>query len=743
MSRTQETYLPVKPTVSRFPNWVYKSNYRIVTMENVREALKEIVDAEVVSWDSEYESTPGGHIVSAFSFSTKYNTGWLLPVGMHHLENISFDVAKRFIYAISKKRNVVQSGWAEMATVHDTWPEEAENLLNITDDVQVIWYLKDPNEAKDFKDDAPRRRGGSQPQGFSLTQMALKYLKLEVPDLGDYFKAGHTFAELDPEIARLYACSDADITLRLFHKGMDPALRNSFIYKIDMQCIQILFEMRRRGIEFDENRMAEVEEKAREAVKIAREEVYEALKCDPSVNIDSSTQLRRHIFNVLQWPIVGKKTKDGLGSVDKNSMGRWMESPDPSISKPAQAIARYRKLHTLHNNFLTKLSDYKNPVTGAIHASFLSTVVPTGRLACASPNMQQIPTRDDKFPLRRAFRARKGYVFVEADYSQIELRVYAGESQEQFFFDSFLNGIDLHLKTASVIFREEIVDKKDPRRSMGKTMNFGPIYGMKAQGLAMRTDYSLMEAERILDDFFGAMPDAVRWTQDVHSDARTKGGVHTHFGRWRPLPWLRSRIPQEVEFGERSAINTIVQGTAADIMKIGLIRLWKALRKYKLDAHLVLTIHDNVLLEVAESIDLKWFVGFLREQLCFKIEGYPPLEIDVKVGRNWHDMEDFDDDLEVAEDDHDTVVNKELMLPVLTDGQKAKLIELLRNVPPGNIMLTIQDQTGKVLTPEPLAMNDSNYKHILQYVVSAARQNMASIPSGGQVAPEIPKVAFV
>ncbi len=187
---------------------------------------------------------------------------------------------------------------------------------------------------------------------------------------------------------------------------------------------------------------------------------------------------------------------------------------------------------------------------------------------------------------------------MEADHSQVELRVYAGETQEGYYFDSFAGGVDLHLKTASIIFRENISDKSDPRRQMGKTMNFGPIYGMKPEGLAYRTDYSVQEAERILDDFFSVMPDAVQWTRGIHTRAKQMGGVHTHFGRWRPLPWLHSRIPHEVEFGERSAVNTIVQGTAADIMKIGLVRLHKALKKpdcpyFKL-ARMVLTVHDLV-----------------------------------------------------------------------------------------------------------------------------------------------------
>jgi DNA polymerase I-like protein with 3'-5' exonuclease and polymerase domains len=717
----QESFFATAPEI-RFPAWVETADYKVVTTQNAVEAFKEIVDAPVVAWDSEFKPTHNGHVVHAFSFCTKPGSGWVIPVRMEHIPNLDVDLVKKFILAISKKRNVCQQSRAEMRSVAGEWPLEWEDMVNITDDVAVIWYLKDVNEAKDFSENRPAKRGAPQPQGFALEMMSLKYLKLEMPSLKKYFEGGGTFAELEPEIARKYACCDADITLRLYEKGMDQALNDSFSYRIDMASLVVLLEMEMRGILLDPETLFDVRDKVGVHLKVRRKVAYEKLKMDQSINIDSHKQLARHIYNTLSWPIMGKKKKDGLGGTDKNTIGRFAESSDPEIAAGAQAIRDYKQFKTLHNNFLTTLHEYVNPSTGAIHCSFKSTVVPTGRLACGSPNMQQIP-RSKEAPARRAFPARPGKLFFEADFSQIELRVYASESGEDYLIDAFETGEDLHLKTASVIFREQITDKGDDRRQMGKTMNFGPIYGMKPEGLAMRTDYSLDEAQRILDDFFAAMPDATAWTQRTVAKAKQMGGVHTHFQRWRPLPWLNSRIPSEVAFGERSAINTIVQGTAADIMKIALVRIWKALRKDDCpypDCKMVLTIHDSVLFEVPADLDLAAFFEWLKGIMCFPIEGYVPLEIDAKVGPNWLDMQELNDWLGIDEADIPKTkaepVEKEIAVPDMPEEKRREFVELLKQTDhSGDMTVHFLKVGGEKFST--LTMTPPDYQMILRFLI--------------------------
>jgi DNA polymerase I-like protein with 3'-5' exonuclease and polymerase domains len=739
----QESFVPSQPKSQGFPSWAYKADYRTVQPDNVRDALEQIVHCDLVSWDSEYKATSAGHLVSAFSFSTRHETGWLLPVAMEFVPNLELDVIRRFLYAIARKENTVQAAGAEMRSVRALFPDQYDDLCRINHDIQVIWYQRDPNEAKDFKEARPKGQRG-QPQGFSLDAMALKYLKLEIPSLKVYFSNGGSFAELDPDTARVYAGSDADSTRRLHVKGFTPEFRTSTAYQIDMAALPVLRGMEDVGIWFDKERLSEIEIAARKQVTDTKSKAYRLLDLDSQINIDSNQKLSHHLYNVLGWPVPTRKPgKNGFYTVKAQVIQRFAESADKNVALPAQAVLDYRKWHTLHNNFLTKLDQYVNPHTGAIHCSLLATVVPTGRLACASPNLQQIP-KYSKVPLRRAFRARPGYLLVEADYSQIELRVYAGETQEQYYFNSFLDGTDLHLKTASIIYREPITSKKDERRQMGKVMNFGPIYGMKPEGLAQRTDYDIYEAERILDDFFSAQPDAVRWTRECHAKAKQLGGVHTKFGRWRPLPWLNSRFAWEIEFGERSAVNTIVQGTAADIMKIGLVRLARGLAKpdCPFDARLILTVHDSYLLEVREGTDLIAFIAFLEDRLCFKIDGYPPLEIDADVGRNWYDMEPIKPDTVEPAAEAVNTEPKRVPIPAnLNDGQRTQLVSIAANSQVGEVPVLFVYPDGKQLTPDPIMMTGLDYQRLLQFLVSAAR----SVPhdsNGNSSGAHVPRVNF-
>lgn len=720
----QETFFAAAPAVT-MPKWIEAADYRVVTPQNALQAFKEVVDAPVVAWDSEFFPTHRGQEVDAFTFSTKPGTGWMLPMRMQHMPNLDKGLIRKFILAFSKKRNVCQASRAEMRSVQHEWPDEWKDLVNITDDTSVIFYLRDPNDSKDFSEKKPAKRGAPMPQGFSLGMMALKYLKLETPSLEKFFKEGGRFGELKPEVAVPYCCSDADVTLRLHEKGMDPALEDSFPYRLDMQLIPVLLDMELRGMLMDPEELYKVRDKVGVHLKERRKIAYEALKMDSSINIDSSKQLARHIYNTLSWPLPKKRTKDGLGSADKETIARFAESSDPEIAAGAKAIKLYKQYFTLYNNFLTKLHEYINPETGAVHCSFKNTVVPTGRLACGQPNMQQIP-RNKEAPARRAFPARPGKIFIECDYSQIELRVYASESGESYLIDAFETGEDLHLKTASVIFREQITDKEDDRRQMGKTMNFGPIYGMKPEGLAMRTDFTLAEAEQILDDFFAAMPDAQAWTQRTIAEAKQKGGVHTHFGRWRPLPWLASRNPRELEFGERSAINTIVQGTAADILKIGMVRLHKAINSDNcpFDVVMVLNIHDSVLFEVAEDTDLKKFFEWVHGLMCFPIEGFVPMDIDAKVGSNWNDMEPLEkilggDTPKPASTSQP--VKKELAVPDMSDEKRGELLAILRDTDQsGEMEVTLHKSDGTELAT--LKMTPQDYQRILRFLIDVSKE---------------------
>ncbi len=239
-----------------------------------------------------------------------------------------------------------------------------------------------------------------------------------------------------------------------------------------------------------------------------------------------------------------------------------------------------------------------------------------------------------------------------------------------------------------------------------------------------------------MDDFWNNIPGATKWTQECYQKAKTRGGVHTHFGRWRPLPWITSRVPYEVEFGERSSVNTIVQGTAADIMKMGLIRLWKGLRSSDFDARLVLTIHDSVMMEVAEGVDLKAFFEFCWDRLCMHIPDYPPLEIDAKVGRNWHDMEDFDprkDEKPELKGEGATRMPKSVSVPDLFDEQKKTMLMLAKEHKTDHGELAVTFNLPNGTSVGPIHMDGQGYTRILKFLVDAASKNKADRQAKGTI----------
>lgn len=739
----QETFVAVSRYAS-FPRWAFKTDYRVITQANMKEALHEIITAERVSWDSEFEFTHHGHLVHAFSFSTKPSSGWLLPVDMDHITNLPLDVASRFLRATALKYNVCQNQEAERRSVISLFPDDFDRHCRIDCDIQVLWFHRDPNEAKDFKEGRPKGSRGGQPQGFSQEMMSNRYLRREVPTLKADFDAGVKFREFDYHTARIYACADADICGQLYDLGADPAILDNFAYKIDMGVLPVLQEMEDTGVFTDADELKRASDELWAIVEDERAKLYEMLRMDPSANVDSPTQLARHITNVLQWPkpTGGAKRKDDLISTNKQVMERMAEHPDPDIAKPAAQIKLYRSLKTLHNNYVSKYHLDINPVTQAIHSSFLLTVVPTGRLASAGPNLQNVPKKrkDGRAPVRRAFRARPGYRFLDIDYSQIELRVLAGESQEKFFLDAFANGEDMHAKAARNIFGHDDID--DDERQVGKMINFGLVYQMEAAGFAARTDFTTEEAQRFIDDYFAAMPDAVAWIRRVLEDAKTRGGVRTHFGRWRPLnQWLSSRNPSEVSFGERSAVNTVVQGTAADIMKIALIRVWKMIKAGELNARMILTVHDSLLLEIPEDADIENdYRPLLEKAMCFPIEDYPELKIDMKTGFNWYDMKELKEEL--PEQAPLTEEHKTVPVPALTDTQMPKFLETVKKTSPGHLHITFTLASGAEIGP--IRMDGAGYQKVLATIVAFGRENKPNLQfmAVGPEADKLPEVVF-
>ncbi|MBC7318967.1 DNA polymerase I, partial [Candidatus Bipolaricaulota bacterium] len=304
---------------------------------------------------------------------------------------------------------------------------------------------------------------------------------------------------------------------------------------------------------------------------------------------------------------------------------------------PAKLIA-YRELEKLRNTYIEKLPHYVHPKTGRIHTSFNQTGTATGRLSSSDPNLQNIPAKTEVgVDIRRAFIAPPGKVLLGADYSQIELRILAHFSGDEALIEAFRRGEDLHRRTAAILFgvAPEAVDSR--MRTIAKRVNFGIIYGITPYGLARDQGIPQEEAKALIERFFQAYPKVAEFVEKLVEDAKNTGYAKTLLGRKRPLPGLRNPDRRGIGQDRRNAINTPIQGTAADLMKLAMLRIHQAWKAGKLPAEMILQIHDELVFEVPEG-EAEEAGKMVREIMEGVWELAVPLKVDLKVGRNWGEL---------------------------------------------------------------------------------------------------------
>ena len=303
----------------------------------------------------------------------------------------------------------------------------------------------------------------------------------------------------------------------------------------------------------------------------------------------------------------------------------------------AAKIIEYRALKKLLNTYITALPAAINPETGRVHTNYNQTVTATGRLSSSAPNLQNIPVRDDEGrEIRRAFIAEEGCLFLSADYSQIELRLLADFSQDEIMLDAFRHGKDIHAITASKIYHKELADVTANDRRHAKTANFGIIYGISAFGLSTRLNIPRADAKEIIDNYFITFPTIKKYMSDSVEEAREKGYVKTRMGRKRMLPDINSRNPVVRGYAERNAVNAPIQGTAADIIKVAMIRIYAEMKERGLRSRMIMQVHDELNFNVPEDE-----VGVMQElvtrQMADAWHGNVTLTASSGVATNWLD----------------------------------------------------------------------------------------------------------
>jgi DNA polymerase-1 len=423
--------------------------------------------------------------------------------------------------------------------------------------------------------------------------------------------------------AALLPAASQELANRLQSAGMVDLYR-----RIELPLVEVLNAMERRGVRIDVYRLAEIAHKVGEQIDELRDRAFEL--AGEEFNLGSPSQLASILFEKMGLP-AQRKGKTGY-STDARVL-RDLRDMHPII----RVIEQYRELSKLKNTYLDTLPGLVGDKTGRIHTTFSQTTAATGRLSSINPNLQNIPVRTPiGREIRSAFVPTDGNVFISCDYSQVELRLLANVSGEPKLIEVFERGEDVHRSTAAEVAGVDLSEVTNEQRSAAKAVNFGIIYGISSFGLASQLQISREEAQNYIDRYLGRYPQVSDFMERTIEGAKTNGFVTTLFGRRRPIPELKSRIYSTRQLGERLAVNTVLQGTAADIMKIAMIDAHKRLEETYPDAHIVLQIHDELLVESPKE-HASEVARIVKASMEGAFEMSPHLAVDVGVGENWLD----------------------------------------------------------------------------------------------------------
>lgn len=398
---------------------------------------------------------------------------------------------------------------------------------------------------------------------------------------------------------------------------------------IEMPLVQILGSMQYEGMYVDKSTLSDFGEELKSQIERLTYEIY--YLAGEEFNINSHQQLGRILFEKLSLPSK-KKTKSGY-STDVDVLEK-IRNEHPIVEK----VLEYRTLTKLNSTYVEGLLQYINPVTNKIHSYFHQTITATGRISSTEPNLQNIPTRAELGKnIRKAFKPKEGNVYIDADYSQIELRVLAHISQDENMIEAFRNGEDIHRQAASKVFNIPIEEVTKEQRSSAKAVNFGIVYGISDFGLANQIGVSNKKAKEYIEQYLEKYSGIKHFMEDIVERAKVKGYVETLYHRRRYVPELKSNNYMVRQFGSRVAMNTPIQGTAADIMKIAMKNVYKELKKNKLNAKIILQIHDELLIEVSKE-DKEKAKLILKECMTDATKLSIPLEVEVSEGENWYEV---------------------------------------------------------------------------------------------------------
>ena len=585
----------------------------------LRKMVSDITNAGSFAFDTETTSThPMSADLVGLSFSISQGQGWYIPVGHINEDQLALEKVLTAIRPLLESNDLSKS--AHNANFDMLMLRNYGIIPNNLDhDTMVSAHLLGKT-------------------GIGLKNLALEVLGEDMTPITSLIGTGKkqiTFDRVSIDNGAPYATADADMTGRL-RSVFEPQIQNqsfgSLFYDVEIPLIPVLVNMEYNGIKVDTGVLREMSEDLNEQMHSIEEELYQSI--GHTVNINSPQQLSDLLFKELGLPHT-KRTKTGY-STDANSL-ESLKGIHPVVDK----ILGYRQVSKLKSTYVDALPDMVNPATGRIHTSYNQTGSATGRISSSDPNLQNIPIRTEMGrQVRRAFVAQDSpkSVLFSADYSQIELRVLAHLSQDPGLLEAFKRGEDIHSATASLMFETPINDVDSDMRRIAKVLNFGVIYGLSAHGISQQTGFSREEGNNFIQSYFSKYPGISEYLEIVKNNARETNYVQTLLGRRRAVPEINASNFNVRNAAERMAINMPIQGTAADIMKIAMIRVHNQLSDRNMATKMLLQVHDELVFETPVE-ELETLKTLVADEMSAAMDLDVTLKVDMKWGPTWGDME--------------------------------------------------------------------------------------------------------
>ena len=605
------------PKRSDLSNKNYRAIYDMSALFDLIERLKK---AEMFAIDTETTSKdPMKAKLVGLSFSMKPDEAFYIPCAHDYPEAPAQLELKK---VLSQLKPVLENSDVKKIgqNIKYDWmvlKRHGINLAGVFFDTMLASYLINPSK-----------------RAHNLDQIALDFLDhktITYKEISGKGKKDVSFSEIPLEKAVPYSCEDADITLMAHHVLMpliDRADLMELYNNVELPLVPVLMNMEMTGVCVDKEKLMDLSKSFEHQLEQLESMIYSI--AGEEFNIRSSQQMGRILFEKLKLP-VQKKTRKKTGySTDVNVLTALADKHElPEL------ILRHRTLAKLKSTYTDALLDLVHPETGRIHTSYNQTVTATGRLSSSDPNLQNIPIRTDEgMEIRKAFVPRKEWILVSADYSQIELRILAHYADDDILIEAFKHDEDIHTRTATEVFQVFPSFVTSELRRQAKVINFGIVYGMSPYGLSKELGISRKMAKTYIDNYFARYKGVKRFVDQTISDARKTQKTSTLLGRIRLLPDINSPNKVVREFAERTAINTPIQGTAADLIKLAMIRVDAAFRENGLNSAMLLSVHDEIVFEVPPE-ELASVMVLVKEIMEGIWNLKVPLKVNLASGDNW------------------------------------------------------------------------------------------------------------